>query len=422
MTRREVTVHSIGAGGFGVGTLPEGKVVFIPRTVPGDQVLIRIVKEKSRWARGEVSQLLQEGPGRREAPCPMYARCDGCALQHLEYQEQLRWKCAIVGDALRRLGGLDVDDPEVAPSPRELKYRNRITFTLRRLPGGRLVAGFRELGHRGRILDVGAQCLLPEDAIRAVWDGIRETWGPGARHLPGGRQIRLVLQNSVDGVGLLVRGGAGQGDPEGLLSRVDGLRSVWRQEKGKIPELLAGEPSMRIAWGEETVDLRSGGFVQVNADLGTDLYEHVLRELGQVDGRRIVDAYCGLGILGRSLARRGAEVTGIDIDSGATQAQDLPGSSGFKLVTGRVEKELKRRLPADLVLLNPPRTGLEASIPATLEAKPAEKLVYVSCDPATLARDLKRLGTRYRVRKVRAFDLFPQTGHVETVVTLTGVI
>jgi tRNA/tmRNA/rRNA uracil-C5-methylase (TrmA/RlmC/RlmD family) len=87
-----------------------------------------------------------------------------------------------------------------------------------------------------------------------------------------------------------------------------------------------------------------------------------------------------------------------------------------------VEKELKRRLPADLVLLNPPRTGLEASIPATLEAKPAEKVVYVSCDPATLARDLKRLGTRYRVRKVRAFDLFPQTGHVETVVTLTGVI
>ncbi|MGD2121514.1 MAG: TRAM domain-containing protein [Gemmatimonadota bacterium] len=411
----------IGAGGFGVGILPEGKVVFIPRTAPGDKARIQVVKEKARWARGEVVELLHEGPGRREAPCPMYASCDGCSLQHLEYGEQLRWKSHLVGDTLRRLGKVEIDDPEVVPSPRELHYRNRVSYTLRRLTGGRLVAGFRELGHRGRVLDLRGQCLLPEDPLPAAWERIRQEWGPRGARLPRGRQLRLTLQKGVDGVGLMVRGGEGRGEPEVLLDRVEELVSVWHRKKGEDPLLLAGEPVMRVSWGQEVIDLEGGAFVQVNAGIGTGLYEYVLREIGDPVGRTIIDAYCGPAILGRSLSRKGGEVTGIDAVHGGAPGGDPADPRGFRYVVGRVEKELKRLLPADLVLLNPPRSGLHSSIPATLLAKPPRTVVYVSCDPATLARDLKRLESGYRVTRLRAYDLFPQTGHVETVVTLKGI-
>ncbi len=420
MAHQEVTVKSIGAGGFGVAALPDGKVVFIPRTAPGDRVRIRVVKEKARWARGEAVEWVREGPGRRQPPCPMYSRCDGCSLQHLEYGDQLRWKSGMVGDALRRVGKVGVRNPEVVPSPREFHYRNRVTFTLRRLPGGRIVAGFRELGHRGRVLNLESECLLPEEPIRTAWGQLRQEWGTNAHRLPGGRQIRLTLQNGLDGVSLLMRGGKGRGDPETILERVAGLCSVWQEVRGEGVRHLAGESFIRIRWGEGALKLGGGGFVQVNAAAGEALYDYVLGEIGDVKGRRVIDAFCGPGILGRAIAGLGADVTGIDVAPSGTAASRNREGTGFKRLVGRVEKELKRLLPAEVVLLNPPRTGMDASIPSALESKPAKMIVYVSCDPATLARDLKRMESSYRVTRVRSFDFFPQTGHVETVVTLVA--
>ncbi len=157
----EVRVHAIGAGGVGVGTTPDGKVAFLPRTAPGDRVRMRPVRVKPRWVLGEAVAWSERGPGRQAPPCPLYDHCDGCSLQHLPYTEQLKWKGRIVGDALRRLGGLALDDPIVVPSPRELRYRDKITLTLRRLPGGRVVAGFRELWARGRVLDAGGCVFSP---------------------------------------------------------------------------------------------------------------------------------------------------------------------------------------------------------------------------------------------------------------------
>ena len=414
----EVPVHGIGAGGLGVGTLPHGKVVFLPRTAPGDRVVIKIVKEKARWAQGEVLEWIEEGPGRRDPPCPRYARCDGCSLQHLAYAEQLVWKSRMVGDALRRLAGLGTEDPEVVPSPKEFRYRNKVTFTLRRLPGGRTVAGFRELGRPGRVLDVGSECLLPEEPLSDVWRDLRANWGPGAAFLPEGRELRLTLRGGEEGVGLLLRGGRGTGDPASLLARIPGLRSVWLESKSGEIRHLAGDSTLRIQWAGEFLDLPGGGFVQVNRGAGEALYDHVLLEAGDVRGKKIIDAYCGAGVLGRAIAGEGGGVVGVDIDpAGAIAAQPATGH-GFRIVKGFVEEELGALLPADLVILNPPRTGLAEAIPLLLNRQITEKVIYVSCDPATLARDLKRMREAYEVRRVRSFDLFPQTGHVETVVTL----
>jgi 23S rRNA (uracil1939-C5)-methyltransferase len=151
------------------------------------------------------------------------------------------------------------------------------------------------------------------------------------------------------------------------------------------------------------------------------VHEYVLGEAGDIRGKRIIDAYCGVGALGRALARGGGAVVGIDIDPAGVLAAQGHSGDDFRIVRGLVEEELGALLPADLAILNPPRTGLADTIPATLVSLCPERIIYVSCDPATLARDLKRLGEAYEVERVRSFDLFPQTGHVETVVTLRGI-
>lgn len=421
MSTFSVSVHSIGSGGFGIGTLPEGKVVFVPRTAPGDQVEVRVVKEKARWARGEAIEWMKKGSGRQPPPCPRFNECDGCSLQHLSYPEQLFWKGRTVGEALRRLGGLEWRDPEVEPSPEELHYRNKITFTLRRLPGGRLVAGFRELGHRGRVLDVGDECLLPGEDLTRVWGEIRSSWGPAASFLPEGRELRLTLRSGEEGSGLLIQGGRGDGQPAALLSSVPGLTSIWRREREGTVRHLAGDEAIRVSWGGENLELPGGGFVQTNPGAWRSLLEYVLGECGEVQGEKVIDAFCGVGAMGRAVASRGGLVTGIETDPAAALVSERNPVDGFQVVTGRVEKELRFLLPASLVILNPPRTGLSESVPTLLAKHRPDRILYVSCDPATLARDLKRFGSSFQVTKIRSFDLFPQTSHVETVVTLAGL-
>lgn len=416
----EVSIHAIGAGGVGVGNTPDGKVAFVPRTAPGDRVRMQPIRVKPRWVLGRASQWLEEGSARRTPPCPLYDRCDGCSLQHLAYLEQLKWKGRMVGDALRRIGGLVWEDPGVTPSPRELRYRNKITLTLRRLPGGKVVAGFRELWNRSRVLDVAGLCLLPTEELATIWDALRLAWGPDASLLPQGRELRLTLRGFGQGGGLLVRGGRGDGDPNQLLPRVDGLRAIWKEPRGGPQRLLAGDPTLRVEWLEESLEIPGGGFLQVNRDAGERLHGYVLEESGGVAGRRVLDCYCGVGILGRALAERGAEVVGIEADPLGAAVAKTGAPDGFRVLEGQVEAQIHGLLPAELLIVNPPRSGLDPAIPRILTGRTVPRMIYVSCDPATLARDLKRLQGSYQIEKVGAFDLFPQTDHVETVVTMTG--
>jgi 23S rRNA (uracil1939-C5)-methyltransferase len=420
----ELAVESIAAGGAGVARLPDGRAVFVHRTAPGDRIRARLTTEKKRWARARLIQLLEPGPFRREAPCPHYERCGGCTLEHLEYHAQLQAKGRIVTDALTRIGGLEtLPRLELHPAPREIRYRNRVSFTLRRPDGERVVAGFHELDRPDRILDVDGRCLLPEEPVARAWDALREAWGPGARNLPAGRELRLTLRGTDRGeVILAVEGGEGDGDPGALLDRVPELRAVWAEGPEGF-RLLAGESEVEETWYGEPFSVRPGAFLQVNRDAATHLHDLVLREAGVPRGRRIVDAYCGIGVYGRRLARHGGVAVGIEADPQAVEASRARPVEGFTLLEGRVENRLAQVLPADLLILNPPRAGVAQEVMELLagdEAGPA-RIVYVSCDPATLARDVERLGQGYRITRLQVVDLFPQTAHVETVLTLDRV-
>lgn len=403
-----VTVRGIAAGGAGVADLPDGRVVFVPRTAPGDRASIRLVKSRSRWAEGSLEHIDAPAEERTEPLCALYSRCGGCQLQHLRYDEQLRWKGRIVADALTRIGGLEgVEPPEVVPSPREREYRNRISFTMRRLKGGRTVAGFHALGRPGYVIDVHDECILPRPALRRAWTALRAAWGPGAALLPPGGRLRLTLRETESGVALVVDGGEDGWSADSLAGAVPELGAIWHRagRSAAEPRLLDG-------------DFDEGGpaFAQVNTEVAADLRAHVVDVAG--DHGHAVDAYCGAGDYGRLLAERGWKVVGIERDPVACEQAERGAPPGFTVLQGSVESRLAEALPADVLVVNPPRTGLESEVVRIVARGEASRVVYVSCDPATLARDASALTDRYEVSALRCFDLFPQTAHVETVLVL----
>lgn len=422
----DVDVRGIAAGGDGIADLPDGRVVFVPRTTEGDRVRIRIERSRPRWARASLVKLLEPAATRVEAPCPKYGECGGCQLQHIAYADQLRWKRRFVMDALERIGHMtDVDLPAVVASPRELGYRNRISMTLRRLSGGYVVAGFHALGRPAHVLDIGDECLLPDTPVRELWSALRAGWGPSADRLPDAGRLRLTLRHA-DGCGeLVVEGGRPGWDARALHDAVPTLSAVWHVP-GRVDDDDTGAPAAELVAGGAS---HAGpAFTQVNEGAAALLRSHVL-ERCELPGegappRTAVDAYCGTGAYGAALAETGWTVHGVEADPRAVaRAREAHGAAEgegrFDVREGRVEAVLADLLPVDLLVVNPPRSGLHEDVPGLILAAPPRRIVYVSCDPATLSRDVARLSEAYDVRGLLAFDLFPQTAHVETVAELS---
>jgi 23S rRNA (uracil1939-C5)-methyltransferase len=228
--------------------------------------------------------------------------------------------------------------------------------------------------------------------------------------------LRLTLRGTANGVALVVDGGAPEWNAGDLAESVPGLVAIWHRASGDTRATLVHGPDGVAQGGPDAARWVGDSFLQVNTALGTTLREFVL---AQADGwSQVVDAYCGVGAYAREVARRGADVTGIEVDPAACLAARTDAPDQFSVVQGRVEDRLAGVLPTELLILNPPRSGLHESVPDVIRACAPSRMIYVSCDPATLARDVARLIDAYRLEEIKAFDLFPQTAHVETVAVL----
>lgn len=414
-----VTIRAIAAGGEGVGKLPDGCTVFVHRTAPGDEVEVAVTRKRQRWARARLVEVLRPGEGRREAPCPFYADCGGCTLQHLTEQAQRRAKAAIVADALTRLGGVVLPSPpDVIPSPTPWRYRNRMTFTVRRGADQAVAAGLHALADPDRIVPVDERCLLAEEAVGAAWSRLRAAFTRDPGLLPSADDVHLTVRaTGRGGVLLMVEGGRRAWDAGALAVASGPWLGAWqRAADGRVRRLAGSDGADEIAG--EPVRVAAGSFLQVNRAAAARLYDEVERQVGEVRGESVVEAYAGVAILSRRLARAGARVAALEGNPRA--AAEARRAGGFEVVTGAVERHLAAALPTAVVIVNPPRTGVSADLVAAILAVPARRLVYVSCDPATLARDVRRLAGRYALADLHCVDLFPQTAHVETVATLAA--
>jgi 23S rRNA (uracil1939-C5)-methyltransferase len=396
-------------------------VAFVPRTAPGDVARVRLAAGE-RFARGVLDAVVAPGPGRVEPPCPHYVvdRCGGCQLQHLAYGAQLDAKRVIVGDALARIGRVAAAVDPVAASPRPWRYRRKLTLALRRR-GGRWVGGLHPFDAPGDVFAL-ADCPITDERVVAVWRAVLAA----GEHLPGDvpalrGAVRLVGDGADDAAraAFTLEGGRAWPSAAALADAVPALAALWHTPDGG---------RRRLVVDRRGDTLPGASFAQVNPTMAAELGRAVVEATLAFAPSRVVDGYAGAGDTAAALAARGVAVTAIELDPEAARyAADRLGTAG-RAVVGRVEDELPAALPADVVVLNPPRAGLDARVPAAIERAAAggaggstgpapRALVYVSCNPATLARDLARLPS-YRVSRVRPFDMFPQTAHVETLVVL----
>lgn len=401
----EVTVRGIASSGDGVASLPDGRTVFVPRAAPGDRVQLRNIRGQKRFARAAIAEIVAHSPDRVTPPCPHYVtdRCGSCQLMHLTADAQRAAKARIAGDALRRLAKLDRPDPPITAADQQLGYRTKITFALRH---GRL--GYHPLDDPAHVFTV-RNCLLAHPDLQTLHQALRRA----PLSLLDGAD-RVVLRRDRDGgLHLVVRTLEGVTWRHGAalhraLTDRGGVVTVWWHPDGGAPRAVAGSSD---PWPASV-------FEQVNPAMGALVRERAIERLGDVHGRHVWDLYAGIGETTRALAARGATVQSVEWDGRAVAFAERLGPDGPQRLAGRVEDRLADLRTPDAVITNPPRTGMGPSVSDGLAAAGPARIAYISCDPATLSRDLARLAPHYDVTQVDAFDQFPQTAHLECVALL----
>lgn len=399
-----VSITGIAAGGDGVGRT-DGMVVFVPRVAMGDVALVRLSRGK-RFARGRLESLEHASEDRVPPECVHYTRdrCGGCQIQHLSYDAQLRTKSVIVGDAMRRIGKRAIEDPVVHPSDARWRYRRKLTLHLR-AAGDAWVAGLHPYDDPDAVFDL-EDCPITARSVLAVWTEMR----PAFAYLPDAPALRVAVRLTGHGATVVVEGGTTWRSSDRFFAQSPSILELWWQPEHGPMRLLDTRVAEAVA---------GASFVQVNERVAASLRADVLERVRAHAPRRIVDAYAGMGDTAVPLAGEGREVVAIELDAVAVASFGDRLQPPSRAIVGRVEDHLATALPADVVLLNPPRAGVDERVTTALQsvARAPRAILYVSCDPATLARDVARM-PRYRVALVRAYDMFPQTAHVETVCEL----
>jgi 23S rRNA (uracil1939-C5)-methyltransferase len=417
-----VAVKRLAAGGAGVGH-DGSKVVFVPYSAPGDEVEAEIFDERRTWCRARIRRVLRPSPERVSPRCEAFGACGGCDWQHLAYEAQLAAKKTIVAEALRRIGRLD--PPEVAPvvpSPDTYEYRCRARLHAA-VSGGAVRFGFFRAGSHEVVPVESCPVLHPslEAALAAL--------AAAARRQPADfdRVAQARLDTCWDGslVRLSLRGARGDSIPLAATA----LRELLAAAADRGTRLLLGEEARRplaMGPGDDALVTTGETFTQVNLANNQALVATALGLAAPRPGEAALDLYCGLGNLALPAAARGARVLGVDLDAEAVrQARENAARLGrqAEFVRGDAASTARelvgegRRFP--LVLLNPPRTGAREAVPAVAGLAPG-RIVMISCNPATLARDASAFSAAgYRLEALAPIDLFPQTAHVETVALFT---
>jgi 23S rRNA (uracil1939-C5)-methyltransferase len=399
-----VTVESIAAGGDGVARA-EGFVVFVPRSAPGDVGVVDIAMRGS-FARAPFVRLVSGSPSRVDPPCPHYTmdRCGGCQLQHLAYRAQLDAKGGIIRDSIVRIGKRELEAPHVEPSERQWRYRRKLTLAMQR-QGTRWIAGLHPFDSPRKIFALD-DCPITDERVVEIWKTIMSA----QTLLPIASTLRGAVRIEEAGATFVLEGGDVWPEAPRFFDAVPSLTALWW-----IPD----KKRRRMMQQRGTANALGASFAQVNAPVAARMHEYVLARVLSHKPQSVVDGYSGSGELALALAGAGVRVSAIELDSDASSHAALRLPPGSKAISAKVEEVLPSLLPADVVVLNPPRTGVDGRVTEQLEqCDPAPRaIVYVSCNPATLARDLARM-PRYRIATLRAYDMFPQTAHVETVCEL----
>jgi len=442
----ELTIDSLAYGGNGVARL-DGFVVFVRRGLPGDTVRARVTKVKRGYAEATTTELLAPSPERTDAPCKHYYEgCGGCRFQDLRYESQVAAKEAQVRDALVRIGGI-ADPPlePIVPAEEQFHYRNKLEYSFTHTQRGAAL-GFHRAGRWDEVLDV-ERCWLTTELGNAIRDAVRD-WAqeeglpPYDQAAQRGYLRHLVVREGRNTGQALVQLVTAPGDLQGADRLVAALRQL--PEVRSIHWAVNDSPAevtnlpTNLLWGEEAIEerildlrfrIRPNAFLQTNTRMAEVLYELAIEYAGLSGGETVYDLYCGIGAIGLAMAGRALTVWGVEANEEsvacAIENAGLNGITNVAFFAGEVGASLEdladRAGPPDVAVVDPPRAGLSGKALRRLARLEAPTIVYVSCNPTTLAGNVKDLVGEwgYALRRIRPVDMFPHTPHVESVALLT---
>ena len=443
-----LTIQRLSNDGSGVGHW-DGEAVFVPGTAPGDSIQARIVKDCKRYAFGIVEALETASPDRIPLDCPVAGPCGGCSLRHLRYQAELQAKEAAVADAFRRIGGLDVAIQPILPSPEVDRYRNKVQYPVGKDKDGHLCIGFYA-GRSHRIVPC-ADCKLQPTVLNEIGNalcGLLEQYGVQPYDEQSGKGLvrHIFLRRGAHSGQIMVclvctRSRLPHADEivQQLCRRFDAIRTILinvNREKTNVILGLENQTLYGPGFIEDTlcgvpVQLGPLSFYQVNTPGAEQLYRVAAEYAASSSDDLLLDLYCGMGTIGLSMVQRCRELIGVEIIPEAIEsakanaarmgAEVAAKSRFFCADAGEAASRLASEgLAPDIVVVDPPRKGCDqATLSAIVKMAPC-RLVYVSCNPATAARDCAILQqSGYSVDKVQPVDMFPRTGHVECVILLS---
>jgi len=441
----DLRIDSLAYGGRGVARL-NGFVVFVNRALPGDVVRARVTKVKKSHAEAVSVAVVEPGAPRVEAPCQHYPECGGCRFQDLAYEAQLDAKAHQVADSLARIGRLEIELEPAVPASSVFHYRNKLEYSFTTLEDGTLGLGFHRAGRWDEVLDV-ERCWLTTD----LGNGIREAVKAWARAegLPAfdqegqeGYLRHLVVREGRNTGQALVVLVTAPGDLQGADGLIEALRAFPEVRSihwavNDTPAEVTNLPS-DLLWGEEAIEerildlrfrVRPNAFLQTNTEMCEVLYSLAAEYAALTGNETVYDLYSGIGTIGLTLAREALTVWGIEYSEEsvacAVENAALNGISNAAFFAGDAGRDLDelrdRAGPPDVIVVDPPRAGLVGKAVRRIAALEAPRLVYVSCNPTTLAGNAKELvqDFGYRLERARPVDMFPHTPHVETVALFT---
>ncbi|MBR2591221.1 MAG: 23S rRNA (uracil(1939)-C(5))-methyltransferase RlmD [Clostridia bacterium] len=437
-----LSIESLSSDGSGVGRA-EGLVVFVPLSCAGDEIQAHILKVKKTYAYAKIHRILNPSPDRIEEDCAVYRQCGGCAFRHMRYEAELRQKQKMADDALARIGGLDLKSEGIL-SLSPMRYRNKAQYPIRE-EGGRLKAGFFAK-HSHRVIDC-EDCLLEPEVFGKVVQALQ--WFMKEKHISAydesshtGLVRHLFLRCSKDAAQLalcLVLNGEGLPFEREFAAFMSGnfpaIKSIMLNVNTQKTNVILGN-EYRCIFGSEAIEdtllgkrfrIGAAAFYQVNHDMCEKLYTKAAEYAALQPGETLLDLYCGAGTVGICLAGDDTHLIGVEIvPEAAENAQenaalnDLKNAEFICADAAAATTILKEKgLHADCVVIDPPRKGCDEQTIDNIAAFGAQRLVYISCNPATLARDLKIFESKgYKAVRACAADMFPRTAHCETVVLL----
>lgn len=443
-----VTIEDIGIGGEGIGKV-DGYTLFVKDALIGDIAEVKVTKAKKNYGYARLLKVIKPSEFRVEAKCPVARQCGGCQLQELQYAKQLEFKRAKVLGNMNRIGGVSTDIPcEIEGMEKPFYYRNKAQFPIRADKNGNIITGF----YAGRTHQIvpNTNCVIGvpqnEAVLKCVIAFMNACGIPAYDEESGQGLVRHVLirfgfQTKEIMVCIVING---QVLPKSevlvaQLAEIPGMKSITLSVNKENTNVIMGK-EIKPLWGQEYITDYIGNvkyqisplsFYQVNPVQTEKLYGQALAYAGLTGEETVWDLYCGIGTISLFLAQKAKKVYGVEIVpqaiEDAKKNADINGIENVEFYVGKAEEVLpqkykEEKIYADVIVVDPPRKGCDESLLATMVEMAPKRIVYVSCDSATLARDVKYLGERdYIVEKMGAVDMFPGTVCVETVVLMSRV-